>query len=77
MAKVIVLIATAAMLSGCASFQARVQAFMEPNQQSFCSAARPIYPDKKDVLTLPTTRLIVGHDEVGERLCGWKPPSAQ
>jgi hypothetical protein len=45
------------------------------HQQTFCSAARPIYPAKGDVLTLPTLRLIIGHDEVGERLCHWRPPA--
>lgn len=45
-------------------------------QQSFCGAARPITLAKADKLTPETLRAIVGHNEIGERLCGWKAPGA-
>ena len=45
-----------------------------PTEQAFCSAARPIYIKKSDKLTLETTREIVGHNELGQRLCGWQSP---
>ncbi|WP_373445530.1 hypothetical protein [Salmonella enterica] len=39
---------------------------------SFCSVARAIYIGEEDVLTDETARQIATHDEIGERLCGWK-----
>lgn len=44
-------------------------------QQSFCATVQsPILIDKKDVLTDTTLRRIVGINETGVRLCGWKKP---
>lgn len=42
---------------------------------TFCTAARPIYMSKADKLTDGTARAIVGHNEVGAKLCSWKPPA--
>ncbi len=44
------------------------------SSQSYCSIAKPIYIDKADKLTTPTLRAIVGHNEVGAKLCDWKAP---
>lgn len=41
--------------------------------QTFCTAGHPIYLSKEDKLTKETTRAIVGHNETGKKLCGWKP----
>lgn len=43
--------------------------------QAFCSAAKPIFFDKADRMTKETERKIIGHNEVGAKLCGWKPPA--
>jgi hypothetical protein len=32
---------------------------------------------KADKLTDQTARSIVGHNEVGAKLCGWKPPAGK
>lgn len=39
---------------------------------SFCAVARAIYIGEEDVLSDQTARQILTHDEIGERLCGWK-----
>lgn len=39
---------------------------------SFCAVARAIYIGDEDVLSDQTARQILTHDEIGERLCGWK-----
>lgn len=38
-----------------------------------CDWAEPIRPSREDVLTDGTLAQIVAHNEVGERICGWKP----
>lgn len=43
--------------------------------QAFCTAAKPIYFDKGDKVSKQTERAIIGHNEVGAKLCGWKPPA--
>jgi hypothetical protein len=42
---------------------------------TFCQIAQPIYMDPADKLAGATWLAIVNHDETGERLCGWKPPT--
>jgi hypothetical protein len=37
----------------------------------FCSVAKVIYIDPGDVLTDPTARQILMHNELGARLCDW------
>lgn len=44
------------------------------SDQTFCSAAHPIYFDKADKVTKRTEAAIIALNEKGERLCGWKPP---
>lgn len=60
------LLATLSLMTACASGP--------ETSQTFCSAGRPIYLSKDDKLTKETARAIVGHNEVGKRLCQWKPP---
>jgi len=38
-----------------------------------CDWAEPIRPSRDDVLTDGTLEQIVAHNEIGERLCGWRP----
>ena len=38
-----------------------------------CDWAEPIRPSRGDVLTDETLAQIVAHNEIGERLCGWRP----
>lgn len=38
-----------------------------------CDWAEPIRPSRADVLTEGTLAQIVAHNEIGERLCGWRP----
>lgn len=38
-----------------------------------CDWAEPIRPSRSDVLTDDTLAQIVAHNEIGERLCGWRP----
>lgn len=45
--------------------------------QAFCSIAQPIYLGKADKLTDQTARAIIGQNEIGARLCGWKPPAGK
>ena len=51
---------------GCAAPQTRTVT-------DYCTPWRPIYISKQDVLTDPTARAILQHDETGAKLCGWKP----
>lgn len=39
---------------------------------SFCTVGRAIYISEEDKLSDETARQILYHDELGERLCGWK-----
>lgn len=41
--------------------------------RSDCDWAEPIRPSRDDVLTDGTLAQIVGHNEIGERLCNWRP----
>ena len=47
----------------------------QPQGQSFCSAAQPIYFDKADKLSKATERRILALNETGRVLCGWQPPA--
>jgi len=38
-----------------------------------CDWAEPIRPSRGDALTDETLAQIVAHNEIGERLCGWRP----
>jgi len=38
-----------------------------------CDWAEPIRFSRQDVLTDGTLEQIVAHNEIGERLCGWRP----
>jgi hypothetical protein len=42
--------------------------------QAFCSIAKPTYLSKDDKLTPATQRKIIGDNEIGAKLCNWKPP---
>lgn len=44
------------------------------SSQAFCSIAKPTYLSKDDKLTPATQRKIIGDNEIGAKLCGWKPP---
>jgi acetolactate synthase small subunit len=39
----------------------------------FCQIAKPIRPENVDVLTDAEVTQILGHNEKGRALCGWKP----
>lgn len=39
---------------------------------SLCVVESPIYLDRSDVLTTPTLRAVIAHNERGAKLCGWK-----
>jgi hypothetical protein len=45
-----------------------------PSKQLYCDIAKPTYLDKGDILTKPTLRKILGDNEVGAKICGWKAP---
>jgi hypothetical protein len=45
------------------------------SSQAFCTAAKPIYFDKSDKVSKTTERAIIAHNEVGAKLCQWKPPA--
>ena len=64
-ATLIALILTAVLSAGCAIDPSR-------NRES-CDWAEPIRPSRADVLTDETLAQIVAHNEIGERLCGWRP----
>lgn len=38
-----------------------------------CDWAEPIRPSRQDVLSDVTLAQIVAHNQVGARLCGWRP----
>jgi hypothetical protein len=59
------LILTAALTAGCAMDLRRLR--------SDCDWAEPIRPSRADLLTDGTLEQIVAHNEIGERLCGWRP----
>lgn len=44
-----------------------------PVDLSFCANARPIRFGKLDRLTPSTAQQIIDHNNLGARLCGWKP----
>ncbi len=58
------LILSAGLTAGCAT---------DPALRDGCDWAEPIRPSRADVLTRETKEQIVAHNEVGARLCGWKP----
>lgn len=45
-----------------------------PSTGEFCKISRPIYFDPADRMTRTTEAEIIKHNEVGAKLCGWKPP---
>lgn len=65
-ATLLVLISTAALTAGCVTTAPRPI-------RSDCDWAEPIRPSREDVLTDGTLAQIVAHNEVGERICGWRP----
>ena len=38
-----------------------------------CDWAQPIRPSRADVLSENTKAQILAHNEIGARLCGWRP----
>ncbi|WP_241301210.1 hypothetical protein [Burkholderia cenocepacia] len=38
-----------------------------------CNWTKPIYLDKTDVLSDATARAVLGHNQAGAKVCGWKP----
>lgn len=56
----------AILLSGCVDGSAR--------GLDVCAPWKPIFVSAADQLTDGTAREIVAHNEVGERLCGWRAP---
>lgn len=54
------------LLSGCVDGSAR--------GLDVCAPWKPIFVSSQDQLTDGTAREIVAHNEVGERLCGWRAP---
>jgi len=64
-ATLIALILTAVLSAGCA---------IDPSRyRESCDWAEPIRPSRGDALTDGTLAQIVAHNEIGERLCGWRP----
>lgn len=59
------LILIAVLTAGCATD-------LRPHRDD-CDWAEPIRPSREDVLTRETKEQIVAHNEVGARICGWKP----
>lgn len=57
---------TAVLTAGCVTPDRRPP----PNE---CAWAEPIRPSREDVLTDRTLEQIVAHNEIGERICGWRP----
>ena len=58
------LLLIAVSIAGCAT---------DPRLKSDCDWAQPIRPSRQDVLTRQTREQILAHNEVGARICGWKP----
>ena len=44
------------------------------SNQAYCDIASPTYLHKDDKLTPGTARKIIGDNEKGAALCGWKAP---
>jgi hypothetical protein len=47
------------------------------SNQAYCDIASPTYLSKDDKLTPATQRKIIGDNEKGARLCGWKSPTGK
>ena len=62
---VVTLMLLLVLMSGCADGLGR--------GVSVCTPWQPIYLASSDRLSEGTVRQIVAHNEVGERLCGWRP----
>ena len=63
-ATLIALILSVGLTAGCAT---------EPRwMRDDCDWAEPIRPSRADVLSDGTLAHIVAHNEIGERLCGWR-----
>lgn len=61
----IALTLTSVLTAGCA---------IDPGRyREACDWAEPIRPSRSDVLTDGTLAQIVAHNEIGARLCGWRP----
>ena len=45
----------------------------DPRLHSDCDWAQPIKPSRQDVLTRQTKEQIAAHNDIGMRLCGWRP----
>jgi hypothetical protein len=61
----VALILSAALSAGCAIDPGRYHAT--------CDWAEPIRPSRDDVLTEGTLAQIIAHNDIGARLCGWRP----
>lgn len=61
----ILLIAIAALTAGCGIDRR----FLHED----CDWAQPIRPSRADVLSENTKSQILAHNEIGARLCGWRP----
>lgn len=61
----ILLIAIAALTAGCGIDRR----FLHED----CDWAQPIRPARTDVLSENTKAQILAHNEIGARLCGWRP----
>lgn len=61
----ILLIAIAALTAGCGT----EWRFLRED----CDWVQPIRPSRADVLSENTKAQILAHNEIGERLCGWRP----
>lgn len=59
------LILIGALTAGCATVPRHLR--------SDCDWAEPIRPSRNDVLSDGTLAQIVAHNEIGERLCNWRP----
>jgi hypothetical protein len=51
-------------IAGCAT---------DPILRKDCDWAKPIKPSRADVLSRQTKEQIAAHNEIGARLCGWRP----
>lgn len=61
----IALILSAVLTAGCA---------IDPTRDRYtCDWAAPIRPSRADVLSEGTLAQIVTHNQIGARLCGWRP----
>ena len=65
LATLTVLILTIGLTAGCGTDPRRMR--------DDCNWAEPIRPSRGDVLIDATLAQIVAHNEIGERLCGWRP----